>query len=59
MRNNTMRNFPDQDFIIIATKHFLENGGQIKILPPQKVVSRAVVSRSEWAAYESLDDFLV
>lgn len=57
MRNETLEKFPDRDFINLETKRFLKKGGTIKILPPQKVVTRAVITRSEWNAYESLEDF--
>jgi hypothetical protein len=57
MRNDTLEKFPDRNFINFETKLFLKKGGQIKILPPQKAVSRSVIFPSELAAYESLDDF--
>ena len=53
-----LKNSIDREYINSAIKKFLEHGGQIKILPPQKVVARTMISKPEWAAYESLSDFM-
>lgn len=49
----------DREIVNRATKHFLENGGKIKTLPPQKVITKAIIFREDLVAYESIDDFML
>ncbi|MBF0279360.1 MAG: hypothetical protein HQM13_16305 [SAR324 cluster bacterium] len=57
MQDTSLKQAVDRQILNIAIKNFLEHGGQIKVLPPQKVAAKAVISRQEWTAYESLSDF--
>ena len=58
MQDTSLRNHIDREFINLAIKEFLNHGGQIKILPPEKVSPKTVISSQEWVAYESLSDFI-
>ncbi|MBF0287008.1 MAG: hypothetical protein HQM14_04260 [SAR324 cluster bacterium] len=39
-----------------SMKQFLEEGKQIKVLPPQEELNRSVIGEEKWDSYESLVD---
>lgn len=42
-----------------AIKQYVSKGGQIKVLPSQKVMSVNVIGADKWDAYESLTDICI
>ena len=56
MENNSDKVI-DREIVMQATKDFIKNGGKITFLPPQKAISKAIISRHDWGAYEVIHDF--
>lgn len=49
----------DREIVMLATKNFIKNGGKIKILPPEKAISKATIVRNDLVAYEGIHDFIL
>ncbi len=58
MQDTSFKHLIDRELLNLAIKNFLEHGGQIEVLPPQKISSNVIIAEQEWAAYESLSDFI-
>ncbi|MBF0287164.1 MAG: hypothetical protein HQM14_05040 [SAR324 cluster bacterium] len=56
MQSHCVKKNINHEFIEASIKNFLEKGGQIRILPPQKHQTRTVIMGNEWGAYEALGE---